>query len=93
MIGPYVITIPIQFDDGIHEVVFENYWQASKVYPSVAASRQIRSRFDPTVIWEYPAAVFYQEGKENKEGEEEEPGAILPVYLDWREKLMLCPIR
>ena len=72
--------------------IMENLWQGSKVYPDVPYSLQKRSRFDSTVIWEYPAekhAIYelFDNGF---------PGwKLLPEYYVWRKKLMetLEPVR
>lgn len=56
----------------------ENLWQFSKVYPSVTAQRQIKSRFHPKdIIWEHPAQTHVTTS-----------GSLTPEYWDWRSKGM-----
>lgn len=63
--------------------IMENLWQFSKIYEVVPKSRQVKSRWDPQVIWEYPKEqhITYING--------------LPYpntnYLRWREMGMRCP--
>jgi len=88
MIGPYCLTIKVKFQDEEYNVIFENYFQSSKVYEVVPEACEVRSRFDRTVIWKWPreqharkivnpdGGFYYQ---------------ILPQYLTWRKALMLCP--
>ena len=53
--------------------IHENIWQFSKVYPTVPESKQRYSRYDPTVIWEWPAEDHLKEDK------------VLPAYFKWKQ--------
>lgn len=55
-------------------VIFENYWQFSKVYPKVPKTTQHYSRWDNTVVWEH----HQEEHVLNDE--------LLPAYWRWRQK-------
>lgn len=74
-LGPYCIE-----KDGI---IFENYWQFSKIYTTVPCSKQRYSRFDRTVIWEHPAETHIRDGEPTDE------------YWSWRNKgfVNLYPVR
>ena len=61
--------------------ILENVWQFSKVYSSVPASRQVKSRYDSTVIWDHPAETHV----------DATTGALLPAYARWRTKGMHAP--
>lgn len=65
-IGPYVLR-----DE--HDRILENVWQFSKVYPKVPKSRQIYSRWDARVIWEWPSEVHVDENDEPND-----------AYWEWR---------
>jgi hypothetical protein len=69
------------------DVILENLWQFSKVYPRVPKVSLPYSRWDKTVIWSHPAETHV---KETENGWE-----IQDAYWDWREKGMSCeyPIR
>jgi ATP-dependent DNA helicase PIF1 len=69
-LGPYVLK-----DENGR--IMENIWQFSKVYPTVAKSRQIYSRWDPKVIWEWP--------EEEHTSENRETITILDAYWKWRQ--------
>jgi hypothetical protein len=71
VIGPYDLVN----DDG---VIMENFWQFSKVYDMVPATKKTYSRYDQTVIW--------QHGKENHVKD----GKLTQEYYDWRKKGMEC---
>jgi hypothetical protein len=62
----------------------ENIWQAAKVYETVPASVQKRSRFDPTVIWSHPAETHAIPDGEGG-------WSLTPEYFAWRQKLMYAP--
>lgn len=68
-LGPY----ELKDENGI---IFENYYQACKVYPDVPKSTQRYSRWDNRVIWQHESEKHH-----DKSG-------ILPAYWLWREKLM-----
>ena len=57
-------------------IIFENYYQASKVYPSVPETTQRYSRWNNQIIWQHPAEIHYQNDQ------------FLPAYWTWRHKLM-----
>lgn len=69
-LGPYVLK-----DDKGR--IMENIWQAEKVYKEVPYVKLKYSRYDPTVIWEYPKTKFVDDN-----------GEILEEYWTWREKVM-----
>ena len=52
--------------------IMENIWQFSKIYDTVPKSRQIYSRYDSTVIWEYGQETHMQNG------------TVLDSYWNWR---------
>lgn len=53
----------------------ENLWQFSKVYKTIPKSRQVYSRYDPTVIWGHPAETHV-----------DDQGELTPGYFAWRKK-------
>jgi hypothetical protein len=59
--------------------IMENIYQFSKVYETVPKTIQRASRYDATIIWNYPT-----EKHVNKISEEE--FEILPEYYEWRNK-------
>lgn len=75
-LGPYVLK-----DEKGR--LMENIWQFSKVYEKVPKTVCRYSRWDDTIIWDYPA----EKHVENNE--------ILPSYWKWRKKGMKAehPIR
>jgi len=92
MLGPYCLTIKVKFqgDDKEYDVIFENYFQASKVYEIVPEACEVRSRFDRTVIWKWPSeqhVTIYQSLDPTTPPNYQ----ILPAYLNWRKSLMLQP--
>lgn len=76
-LGPYVLK------DGQGRIL-ENIWQGSKVYEKVPYSCQRYSRWDQTIIWEWPEEQHLLRINENE-------FEILPAYFNWREKLMNNP--
>lgn len=57
-LSPYVLKHPIELSDGsIVMANLENIWQFSKLYSSIPYSRQIKSRYQPYVIWEHPEEI------------------------------------
>jgi hypothetical protein len=54
--------------------IMENIWQFSKVYEKVPASTQVYSRWDNTVIWNWPEETHVKDG------------IILPAYWKWRNE-------
>ena len=60
--------------------IMENIWQSSKIYETVPASKQRKSRYDPTLIWEHPSETHIRDDK------------ITPEYWRWREKLENNPV-
>lgn len=75
-IGPYVLK------DNKGRIM-ENLWQFSKVYEEVPASKQYYSRYDNTVIWNWPAEKHFDKDKYTDE------------YIAWRTEGMNAeyPIR
>src|ERR1700753_2753847 len=71
-LGPYVLKA----ENG---VIFENYYQYSKCYAKVPATRQTYSRFDSTVIWEHPAETHLIDGQPTE------------AMINWRRKGMSNP--
>lgn len=57
--------------------IFENIWQACKLYEKVPKSVQYYSQYDKRVIWQYPFEVHLT--KEFK---------LTPAYFNWRKELM-----
>lgn len=83
-LSPYCLTVKIKDKD----IIMENAWQYSKVYPNVQETEQTRSRFDKTIIWKWP---FQVHAIENNSG----GWRITPAYLEWRNAGMVVnePIR
>lgn len=81
-LGPYVL----KNDQG---QIMENIWQFSKLYPWVPATKQVYSRWDPTVIWDHPKEI-HLEAKVSSDGLNDSPGEDEPndTYRAWREKGM-----
>ena len=73
--------------------ILENIWQFSKIYAKVPKSVQKYSRWDQTVIWDYPAETHFIPDPEDPE--DFSRGQILDSYLVWRKKGMNAkyPIR
>ena len=67
--------------------IFENIWQANKVYESVPATTQTYSRYDTTIIWQHPS--------EQHVDITEDSYHLKNAYFAWRDKLMFCsyPVR
>jgi len=57
-----------------HGHLMENIWQYSKIYPSIAASKQYYSRYNKTVIWDHPKEDHFTDGKPTE------------AYWAWRKK-------
>jgi len=76
-LGPYVMVTK-------DNVIFENYYQFSKLYKYVPYSKQTYSRYDSRVIWEHPSEV-HVDSKGNPTEE----------YWKWRQKGFECkdPVR
>src|SRR5437868_14219298 len=72
-LGPYVL----KDEQGR---IMENLWQFRKLYPWVPKVREIASRWDRTVVWEYP-----QETHVDEDGEPND------LYWKWRETGMNAP--
>lgn len=58
--------------------IFENIYQAHKVYEKVPKVIQHYSRWDKRIIWEHPEEVHICNNK------------LTPEYFQWRSKLMNC---
>lgn len=72
-LSPYDVT-----DDKGRNI--ENNWQFAKVYEKVPYSRQVYSRYDSTVIWEYPEEVHAIKNGNS--------WTITEGYIRWRLKGM-----
>lgn len=57
------------------DVNFENFYQSSRVYPTVPYTKQVYSRWDHRVIWERGAEQHVVEGH------------LTPFYKKWRDDL------
>jgi len=57
-----------------NNIILENKWQFSKIYPSVPASTQRYSRYNNTIIWQHPAEVHMIDNQPTQE------------YFQWRAK-------
>lgn len=104
MLGPYCIKVPMRFplDPNTYMCLMENCWQFSKSYMEVPSAIERRSRFDQTIIWQWPAqkhSEFYYEDENGVPDPtckpENRKWRILPAYLEWRKAGMLSqdPIR
>lgn len=56
--------------------IFENWYQAHKIYETVPKTVQRYSRWDQTIIWDHPEEIHWIDGSPTDE------------YWLWREKLM-----
>lgn len=54
--SPYYQLSPYYLKDDKNRIM-ENYWQFSKIYETVPATTQRKSRYNRTVVWEHPAEV------------------------------------
>lgn len=85
MLSPYCLTVSMKFqnDPNTYEVLMENAWQFSKVYEKVPPVTETKSRFDRTVIWNWPTQTHLIGNN------------ITMEYLSWRKAGMLVsePIR
>lgn len=82
--SPYVLKHETLLSNGKTVMSnLENIWQFSKIYEKIEYSRQIKSRFQPDVIWEHPPENHIINGIIQKE------------YWLWRDKGLLTeePIR
>jgi len=94
-LGPYVITVDSTDIEGYegenYPVIFENLWQFGKIYETVPKSTQRYSRFDNTVIWNWPAERHVnRSNKCDVRDYIQEDDTILPEYWKWREAGMKC---
>lgn len=82
-ISPYCLMVKV----GNTDVIMENLYQFSKLYSTVPTSKQYKSRYDKTVIWEWKSEIHAEIKKES--------WTIRPEYLKWRNAGMLSkePIR
>jgi len=70
--------------------IFENVWQFSKIYEVVPKSRQVYSRWDSTVIWNWPEERHMRVVPEDTVSENQivtydgVTYEILPEYWHWR---------
>lgn len=81
-LGPYVL----KNEKG---QIMENVYQAHKIYKTLRDVREIYSRYQPYVVWQYPKQEHLKV-YENfiSEDEVEIIEEIQPEYWVWREKLM-----
>lgn len=94
MLGPYCLTVRKKFSDGeVRDVIFENYFQYSKIYERVPEVVEVRSRFDRTVIWKWPAEVHCL--PVHTPDPANSYWSLQPAYLKWRDEGMKVkdPIR
>lgn len=105
MLSPYCLTVRVKFNkdlfppssvehqgkDEEHDCLMENVYQFSKVYPQVPAARELKSRFDRTVIWEWPTQVHLAYSNNAPH----ERTVITQNYFQWRKAGMMAkePIR
>jgi hypothetical protein len=92
-IGPYVIKTycDSNYPNGI---IFENYWQFHKVYPTVPKSIQRYSQWDNTVTWDHPEEVHLKSTNNiltKSTSTDNMSSIITPEYFAWRHKGFLCP--
>ncbi len=76
-LSPYSLTLELKINEKKQRCNLENIWQFSKVYETVPASKQTYSRFDRTVIWEWPAQTHVIKNKD-------ETIELTPEYYEWR---------
>ena len=74
-LGPYCLV-----DE--NGVIMENKWQFSKVYERVPKTKEKKSRYDQTVIWEHPEEIHALKTSDGWE--------IRTTYTAWRRKGMKC---
>lgn len=80
-LGPYHLTTT-------EGEIFENVWQFSKIYEVVPKSRQVYSRWDSTVIWDWPLERYMrvvEEVNENCVTYNDTTYEIQPGYWHWRQ--------
>lgn len=97
-LGPYLLK-----DE--ENIIHENFWQFQKIYETIPYSKQRRSQFDNTVVWEWPAEthlrpvenydVLPEDAKIitlSKEKGHKLDGdyVIQPEYYKWREAGQKC---
>lgn len=92
-LGPYVLTIDSTEIEGYegenYPIIFENLWQFGKIYETVPKSVQRYSRFDNTVIWDWPAERHVKRSdKCSTRTCIRETDEVLPTYWKWREEGM-----
>lgn len=80
--GKYFSLSPYSVKDE-NGCIFENIWQFSKIYNTIPAVKLPYSKWDPTIIWEWPAETHMIDEKPTQ------------AYWKWREDGMRCeyPIR
>lgn len=76
-LGPYVLK-------NNRGQIMENVYQAHKIYTKVPKTVQRYSRYDPTVVWNYPEETHIL-------SEDDQKLVVAPKYWQWREKLMNNP--
>jgi len=108
MLSPYCLTVRVKFskdlfpalvaDNQGHDEEFdclmENAYQFSKVFPGVNETTETRSRFDRTVIWQWPAQVHLTAPPPTADNPNPIP-MVTTNYFQWRKAGMIAkePIR
>ena len=92
-LGPYALKVPAQlFGYPRGSAIFENFWQAAKLYPYVPAHTDIYGgRYNPQVTWSHPEEMHYFDINKG----EFDPVHIRPEYWAWKHKLLfnVLPVR
>jgi hypothetical protein len=78
-IGPY----ELKDEDG---VIMENYWQFSKCYPKVEATKQKKSRYEAVPIWDHPSETHVIDPMMPATA-----ANMTPEYWAWRQKGFSSP--
>lgn len=81
--SPYYELSPYYLTD-TNNVIMENKWQFSKVYPKVPYSKQYYSKYDKTVVWEHKEETHIDNYDPNKK--EETANMPNEKYYEWRKK-------
>ena len=84
-LSPYMI----KDDDGR---IMENLWQGCKVYETIPKSIQKYSRYNSTIIWDWPAERHVDQNGQKDDSDEI---ILTSEYWNWRKNLMTCkyPVR
>lgn len=78
------------YEGDSYPIIFENLWQFGKIYETVPISVQRYSRFDNTVIWDWPVERHVRRAEPSTSVRDyvRETDEILPTYWKWREEGM-----